>query len=74
MVTGAYIKIDKISTVDLSFYVRNCSRSVRDFEYSVTVAVYEGERTKNGRSKDGQKLFDFGPYRYHRFLWILNVV
>jgi len=43
MVTAAFIKIDKISTVDLSFYVRNCYRSV-------IVAVFEGERTKNGRS------------------------
>ncbi len=41
MVTVAYIKMDKISTVDLSFYVRNCYRSV-------IVAVFEGERTKNG--------------------------
>ena len=48
MVTAAFIKIDKISTVDLSFYVRNCYRSVTDFECSV--AVIEGERTKNGRS------------------------
>ncbi len=48
MVSVPYIKMDKISTVDLSFYVRNCYRSVTDFECSV--AVFEGERTKNGRS------------------------